>query len=213
MFGSIIPEPLATQVMVASPTRNDSAFGCVSVVMIPSAPTSGSSPRSAAIPLHAALDDVDRQRHADHAGGADEHLVGRGADFGRRGGGHAPRVLEPLLARGDVADLAVDDDRAEPSAADGLAAEEHRRAGELIAREHRGRRGIDVAHEQREILRGGLEPAVAARAAEPAGKDRTVVKGHLAGRSERTGAREVIRADVPCATIGHSWRPNDGTRI
>ena len=35
MFGSIIPEPFATQVIVASPTRAESAFGYVSVVMMP----------------------------------------------------------------------------------------------------------------------------------------------------------------------------------
>jgi hypothetical protein len=52
MFGSIIPEPLATHVIVASlpATLAESAFGYVSVVMIPSAPTSGSSCRSAAMP-------------------------------------------------------------------------------------------------------------------------------------------------------------------
>ena len=50
MFGSIMPEPLATHVMVASPTLEDSAFAYVSVVMIPSAPTSGSSWRSVAMP-------------------------------------------------------------------------------------------------------------------------------------------------------------------
>ena len=50
MFGSIIPEPFATHVIVASPTLVDSAFGCVSVVMIPSAPTSGSSCMSSRMP-------------------------------------------------------------------------------------------------------------------------------------------------------------------
>ena len=50
MFGSIIPDPFATQVIVASPTLADSALGWVSVVMIPSAPTSGSDCSSAAIP-------------------------------------------------------------------------------------------------------------------------------------------------------------------
>ena len=126
MFGSIIPEPLATQVIVASPTRSDSALGCVSVVMIPSAPTIGSSPSSAAIPR------TPRSMISIGSGTPitpvelTSTLSGVDADFGRRGGGHAPRVLEPLLAGGDVADLAVDDDRAEPSAADGLAAEDAR---------------------------------------------------------------------------------------
>ena len=50
MLGSIIPEPLATHVMVALPSDADSALGCVSVVMIPSAPTSGSPCRSPAMP-------------------------------------------------------------------------------------------------------------------------------------------------------------------
>ena len=50
MFGSIIPDPLATQVIVAVPTDADSAFGCVSVVMMPSAPTIGLSCSSAAMP-------------------------------------------------------------------------------------------------------------------------------------------------------------------
>jgi hypothetical protein len=50
MSGAIIPEPLATQVMVASPTRSERALGWVSVVMIPSAPMIGSSPRPADIP-------------------------------------------------------------------------------------------------------------------------------------------------------------------
>jgi hypothetical protein len=50
MFGSIIPEPFATHVIVASPTLVDSALGYVSVVMMPSAPTIGSSCRSADIP-------------------------------------------------------------------------------------------------------------------------------------------------------------------
>ncbi len=50
MFGSIMPEPFATQVIVALPTVAESALGCVSVVMIPSAPTSGSSCRSTDIP-------------------------------------------------------------------------------------------------------------------------------------------------------------------
>ncbi len=50
MFGSIMPEPFATQVIVALPTRADNALGCVSVVMMPSAPTIGSSCNSLAIP-------------------------------------------------------------------------------------------------------------------------------------------------------------------
>ena len=50
MFGSIIPDPFATHVIVASPTEAESALGCVSVVMMPSAPTIGSSCRSAVMP-------------------------------------------------------------------------------------------------------------------------------------------------------------------
>ena len=50
MFGSIIPAPLATHVIVAGPTRTDSALGWVSVVMMPIAPGMGSAPSSAAIP-------------------------------------------------------------------------------------------------------------------------------------------------------------------
>jgi hypothetical protein len=50
MLGSIIPEPLATAVSTASPTETDTALGWVSVVMIPSAPTSGSSCRSPTSP-------------------------------------------------------------------------------------------------------------------------------------------------------------------
>ena len=50
MFGSIIPEPLAIQVIVAPSTAADSALGCVSVVMMPSAPRSGSAWSSAAMP-------------------------------------------------------------------------------------------------------------------------------------------------------------------
>src|SRR5512146_3293282 len=42
MFGSIMPDPFATHVIMASPTFAEMAFGYVSVVMIPAAPTSGS---------------------------------------------------------------------------------------------------------------------------------------------------------------------------
>ena len=50
MFGSTIPLPFATHVIVALPTDADSALGYVSVVMIPSAPTIGSSCKSAVMP-------------------------------------------------------------------------------------------------------------------------------------------------------------------
>src|SRR5579862_2000496 len=50
MLGSIIPEPFATQVIVAAPTRVEIALGCVSVVMMPSAPAIGSGPSAAAMP-------------------------------------------------------------------------------------------------------------------------------------------------------------------
>ena len=50
MFGSIMPEPLATIVITALPVAQEIAFGCVSVVIMPSAPTSGSLCRSPAMP-------------------------------------------------------------------------------------------------------------------------------------------------------------------
>ena len=130
MFGSIMPEPLATQVIVASPTRSDSALGCVSVVMMPSAPTIGSPAGRARHPA------TPRSMISIGSGTPitpvelTSTLSGVVPDFGRGGGSHAPRVLEPLLAGGDVADLAVGDDRAQPSAADRLAAEDDRRARE-----------------------------------------------------------------------------------
>jgi hypothetical protein len=52
------------------------------------------------------------------------------------------------------------------------------RAGEVVAREHRGGGSVDVAHEQREILPGRLEPAITARTPKAAREDRSIVKLH-----------------------------------
>jgi hypothetical protein len=141
----------------------------------------------------AALDLLDREAHADDAGGGDEHAVGRGAELRGRGRRHAARVVEPALARGDVAHLAVGDDGAQPAPADGLAPEDDRRAGEVVAREHGGRGGVHVAREEREVPGGGLQPAVAAGGAEAAGKDGPVVELHrgVAGEGGEAGAGEV----------------------
>ena len=90
----------------------------------------------------------------------------------------------PARAGGDVAHLAVGDDRAQRAAPDRLAAEDDRRAGKVVAREDGGGRGVDVAHEQREVLRRGLEADVAARAAEAARKDGAIVERHSASVAE-----------------------------
>ncbi len=88
---------------------------------------------------------------------------------------------------GDVADLAVRDDRLEPAAADRLAAEDDRRARKMVAREHGGRVRLDVAHEEREVLRGGLEPDVARGAPKALREARTVVEGDHEGAEVNAG--------------------------
>src|SRR5262245_37438267 len=85
--------------------------------------------------LDAALDLLDRKFYADHAGGTHEHAIRRRAELARGGRGHASRVLEAALARRDVAEPAVRDDRAQRAPANRFAPENDRRAGKLIARE------------------------------------------------------------------------------
>ena len=158
--------------------------------MIPSAPTIGSTHEIGRHALHAALDDLDREPNADHAGGARRApcLAYEPTSVGGRGR-HAPRVLEAAARRWRrCCTLLLAKIARRRAALDRLAPEEDGRAGKLVAREHRRRRGVDVAHEQREILRGGLEPDVAARAAEPTWKDGAVVERHSASGRVRVDA-------------------------
>ena len=103
MFGSIIPEPFATHVIVASPTLRRERLG----VRVGGHDALGADHRIVLQlgrhPANAALDLLDRQLHADHARRAHEHAVGRRAEL--RGGGrrHASRVLESAFAGRDVA--------------------------------------------------------------------------------------------------------------
>ena len=75
------------------------------------------------------------------------------------------------------------------SALDRLAAQYHRRAGEMIPRKHGGGRTIVLAHEQREILGVGLQTGVGARAAESARKNGLGVERHLGRGWSVSGAR------------------------
>ena len=117
-------------------------------------------------------------------------------------------LLDALLTGGDVAHLAVRRRSRAAALPHRLAAEDDRRAGKLIAREHRRRVGVDVAREQREVLRRRLEPEVAAGAAEATGKDGAVVKhgrwvdvrGSLLGRAKIRSpvGRKQRSAEKPC---------------
>src|SRR5450759_2720844 len=102
-------------------------------------------------------------------------------------------MLDAALAGGDVAHLAVRDDRAQTSPFDRLAAEHDRSARKVTSREDGSRRRVNVAHEKREILRARLETAVAARAAEASRKDWAIVELHDLGGAVVVGT---VRADV-----------------
>ncbi len=191
MFGSIIPEPFATQVIVAPVpgTVADNALAYVSVVMIPSAPTSGSATRSCDMPTSPASIVSIGKADADDARRAHQNARRRGPDLFCRGGRHPPSRLHTFGPRGDVAVLAVRDDRPKYAAADRLSSQQDRRARKLVSREDRGRRGIDLAHEEREVLRRRLETAVPARAPEPARKNGFRVKIHTcSGCGRGTGS-------------------------
>jgi hypothetical protein len=168
MFGSIMPEPLATQVIVAEPTEIDSALGCVSVVMIPSAPTMGSPCNSVDIPTTPASIFSIGSWHTDHAGRTHQHFARRRAKFGGRRSGHASCVLDAARAGGDVAHLAVGDDATQSASPNRLATENDRRARKVVAREDRRRVRHDITGEECEVSRRRLETDIAAGAAKAA---------------------------------------------
>src|SRR5690606_18397581 len=91
--------------------------------------------------------------------GADrQHLLGRAADrFGDRSGG-AARVVETALAGRAVRAAGVHEDRADQTAAalELLAADDHVRAEQLVAREQRGGRCGAVGDEQAEVEAAAL---------------------------------------------------------
>ena len=140
--------------------------------MIPSAPTSGSSTEVGRHPVQRRARSS-RSAAARRSRRSSSRARGRAMCPTSAAAAAAMRraFSSPARAGGDVADLAVHDDRAKPSAADRLAAEDHRRAGKLIAREHRGRGGVDVAHEQRrDPSPAGLSPQLRLAVRKPRGK-------------------------------------------
>ena len=153
MFGSIMPEPFATHVIVASPTltrdrlrvrvrRHDSLGADERIVL--------QVGRHAA---DAALDDLDRQRHADDAGRAHEDAIRRGADLVRpRPPPCATRSPRPSRPSRRYCTLLLATIARSTPFTNRLAPEDDRGARKLVAREHRGRVRLDVAREEREIL-------------------------------------------------------------
>ncbi len=107
-------------------------------------------------------------------------------NFGGGRGRHAARAVHPLLTVRHVAALAVGDDRREPSPLDGLT-QDDRRARKMVAREDGGV-GLDVAHEQREVARGGLEADVTRRAVEAPRKARRLMKKKRSWTRRRVGS-------------------------
>src|SRR5207249_8241738 len=71
-------------------------------------------------------------------------------------------------SRRDVAHLAVGDDGAKYSAGHRFSAERDGGTGKVIAGKHGRGGGVHLAHEEREILPGGLEATVSAGATESA---------------------------------------------
>ena len=162
--------------------------------MIPSAPTSGSSCRSRGHAANAALDRC-RSAAARRSRPSSSRARAPASCRARVAAAAAMRraFSMPCCARSRrCCTLLFTTIAAQPPALNGLAAEDDRRAGKVIAREDRGGGGVDVAREQREVLRLRLEADVAAGAAKAAGKDGAVVKhgrwvdvrGSLLGRAK-----------------------------
>ena len=132
------------------------------------------------------------QLHADHAGRAHQHAIGRRADFRRRRSTHPPRILHPLRTGGHIAALAVRHDRTQPAGANGLASQNDRRAGKMVPREHRRRIRLNLAHKERQVARRRFESNVTARAPEAARKNSRSVKHGCTGlmRSVRSATQQ-----------------------
>ena len=128
------------------------SFVHVSVVRIAcaaSAPPSGESAATAC--STPASTPLDRQRHADHAGREDEHLLGSQPEEVRRPFRSGARVREALLARRSVRVPGVDDDGARLRALEVLLADDDRRRLDAVRREHRRADALAVAGDEREV--------------------------------------------------------------
>ena len=135
------------------------------------APPAGRSRQTApACAAGSALDDLfEAQVDADDAGRRDQHLLGRAAERGCRGRGHATRHVHARISGAGVGTAAVDDDGARRAAGprEVLARDEDRRRLGEVRREHRGRRGGRVGHDERQIqTAAGLDAGADARGAE-----------------------------------------------
>ncbi len=188
MFGSIIPEPLPTTVSVAFPTGRETAFGCVSVVMMPEGAHHGIVLQHGGQARKRGLDLLDREVHADHPRRAHQNEGRIDAQRRRRRRAHAPGPCQAFGARPHVRDAAVHHDRLEPPTAHQLPPDDDRRAGNLVPREDGRRSRRHFGGEERQVVALGLDPTVRGRAAEATREAGRVVEGHGGFAGEREGS-------------------------
>ena len=99
----------------------------------------------------AGLEHRHRQRPADHAGGRDQHLLGRAADVLRGELGHPLGVGEALLAGAGVGVAGADDDGAGVGPREPLPADLHRGGADAVLGEHAGGGGRAVADDHGQV--------------------------------------------------------------
>jgi len=159
------------------------------------------------------LDLLDGQGNADHAGGTHQDEVGFDAERRGRRRPHAPRRLDPGLARADVGDPAVDHDRLQPTTSNDLPPHDDRRADDVIAGEFGRGCCRNLRMEKRHVRPIGLEARMRGRAAEATRQNGRIEKRH-GHRREEIGwehGRERPEATVGSLSFLPADTPGSGT--
>jgi hypothetical protein len=127
--------------------------------------------RRAAERRHTGYEPLDRHRHADDAGGGDEHRTGLASERLRDARGAAARRPLPRRTRAGVGVAAVQEHGAHlPAALHDAPRPAHRCRLHAVRREHAGRDRQPLRHDERQVVapRSGLDPRACRAGQEPA---------------------------------------------